>query len=206
MAGGASVVLGFIGMNKAEQASERAEALSAAELDFAMERYDDWKAIFGPLEENMADFYNNLTPEVLETAGLELQSEEFSKAREQAMTTLEQRGLTGSGLEADFTAKSNLTSAESRAKIRRDAPFKVAEMQQGFLNSNITEKSASMAGVSQTMSRNTNRAEQDAISMWDSSGRLLSTGLESYGRRSPTADEGTTESYSDNDYNEFDDF
>lgn len=68
---GASVVGSVIsGKSAKKQAAAAAEA-DKAELDFAKEQYQDWLDTYGDLQDNLAEYYNNLTPDTLEVQGLE---------------------------------------------------------------------------------------------------------------------------------------
>lgn len=166
-----------------------------AVLDFEKEKYQDWKDIYGDLEQNVADFYNNLTPDFLIGAGLEAEAKEFNTAKNNINATIAQRGLGGSGLETDVIAGAEVRSAENRAEIRREAPFKVAEAKQGFLSSNLAAKSAAERNISSAMVRsgdrqeryaqdNYNRAQDSASSLYESAGEILGAGLSYMGKQS----------------------
>lgn len=174
----------------AEQGRIAAEG-SAAQLDFEKEKYQEWKDIYGDVEQNLADFYENMTPDFLIGAGLQEEAKSFSTAQTNIKTSLAQRGLGGGGLEADLIAGQEIGSAENRAQIRRDAPLKVAEMKQNFLQPNLARKESGERSISQAMQsgaelqntlarEETRRRESDAASLWDSTGSILGAGLERY--------------------------
>lgn len=195
---GAAVVTGVMASDASDDASDAADARAASASDssadllaFEQEKYDDWKDIYGDVEQNLADFYENMTPEFLTSAGLEEEAKSFATAQTNIKTSLAQRNLGGSGLEADLIAGQEIQSAEKRAEIRRDAPLQVAEMQQNFLQPNLAAKQSGERAISSAMSSGASiqdsilsdsqaAAEADANSLWSSTGTLLSTGLESF--------------------------
>ncbi len=162
--------------------------------DRAMAR---WESIYGPLADNLSGFYKGLTASTFASAGLEELAKTFVENREAITTTLAQRGLGGGALEASLLAQQDIQNAESKATVRRDAPFKVAEAQQGFLAAIGGAPSASApnnpnapsgAGVSTAIANIGNAAAagynaqaalygQNANSLYSSAGSLLSTGL-----------------------------
>jgi len=201
---GAAVVSGVMASDASDKASDAAAAQgriaaegTAAQLAFEREKYEEWKDIYGDVEQNLADFYENLTPEFLITAGLEDEAESFSRAQTDMKTRLAQRGLGGAGLEAELIAKQEIGSAEKRAQIRRDAPLKVAEMQQSFLQPNLARKESGERAISRAMQsgsdlqnrlarEETARRESDASSLWGSTGSIISAGMERYANQPDT--------------------
>ena len=181
--------------DRAEDQNNKALALGDRELAFEEERwaeeqarYEEWKAIYGPIEENLGEFYSNLTPETYTAAGLEFNQVELDKANTQALETFAQRGLSSSGLTASTEQQSSRTAAENKAKIRFEAPFKVAKEKSDFLSQGNggpqygpTGANLSIAMGNQTdrATAQTDRAYANANSLWGSTGSLLSTGLNS---------------------------
>ena len=66
--GGAAI--GFVGSlvtsrsarRAAEGAGDAARDADAARLAFEQERYDEWKATYGPIEDQLAAYYETLSP------------------------------------------------------------------------------------------------------------------------------------------------
>lgn len=115
-------------------------AKSAKELlDFQKQIYGEQKEryerIYGQIETNLGNFYNSITPEILISTGLEDLSKEFDIAREEIGTFIAQRDFGGSGLEAKLFADVEVKEAESRAEVRKEAPFKIAKEKESFLRS-----------------------------------------------------------------------
>ena len=205
--------------DKAVDAQDRATAAGTVnqeeQLDFAYEqydeqlaRYDEWRAIYGPIEENLSEFYNNLTPDTFAAAGLEANASSFQKQKTQTLETLEQRGLGTSGITAAVENQSGLSKATADAKVRRDAPFKVAEAKTSFLSQGKGGPTLPPTGdVGNVMANDqvpgllqgeANRATSAANSLWGSAGNMLSTGVNYLAKnQAPSAASGTVKT----DYN-----
>lgn len=198
-----SAAVTYVGAEEAaditEQGNKDATALGYAQLDFSREQfeldneryerdYTRYMDIYGDIEENLGAFYENLTPETLAAAGLQEQAQTFAKAKEQITTNLAQRRIEGSGLEASIMSQAELKNAETKAKIRADAPIQVAQLQQGFVQGKGAQPQPpseanvlnSMQNLQSTIQSNANREAQTTASLYNSAGSLLSTGLQLY--------------------------
>ena len=168
---GAIVSVG-VGMIASKRASDKLQHAIDA-------RKDAWDALYGNVEQNLADYYNNLTPDKLIAAGIQAEELGFAESKKQLITRLAQRGLGGGGLEADLIAKGEIGSAERRAEIRATAEETVREQQSIYLQggeqekSNITEQKARIA-------------EQIAAAEQKSAMKLISVGAMAYGKKPTT--------------------
>lgn len=163
----ASVVGAVIANQGAKSAAKTAANAQNAQLDFDMQRYDDWQNIFGGLQENLSNYYSSIDPDYYVSAGLEA----FEKERENQMTrlneTLAQRGLKNSGIAATVGREDAISSAEARASIRREAPRQAREDQSRFLQIGMGQNPASsvsstLGNISQNASNASNAAQQAA--------------------------------------------
>lgn len=131
--GVASVAGAAMSASSANKASKRAASSANDQLAFEKAQYEDWQNIFGPIQENLSNYYQSLTPDYYEAAGLEA----FQKERDAQMTqlneSLAQRGLSTSGVQAAVERTNAIDTAQTRANIRREAPAKAAEEQSRFL-------------------------------------------------------------------------
>lgn len=168
------------------------------------ERYDQIESIFGPIEQNLGDFYNNLTADVFEAAGLTAQAETFKVAKQHFTTKMTQRGITGGAI-VQGAKEMEIENAKTKAGIRRDAPFQVADAKQSFLSQRPSAGSPAgpapqaptganvsnaYAGMQVTQQASADRAAASANSLYSSAGNLLMTGL-MYGAQNSAAG-GTT--------------
>ena len=187
--------------------------LEEEKLDFAYEqydeqlaRYDEWQAIYGPIEENLGEFYNQLTPETYTAAGLEYNQDAFQKTKTQTFETLAQRGLDTAGISAAVDTQLGLEKAKMDATTRRDAPFRVAQEKSNFLSQGkggptyapqgTVGNVLASSGTPAALQNEANIASANASSLWGSAGNMLSTGLQ-YGARNwpstPTANQGSVQ-------------
>jgi hypothetical protein len=104
-------------------------------------QYDRWNSIYGTLQENLGEFYNNLTPQMLSATNLQMRQREYQTAVDTVRKNFAQRGV-ASGAQSAIEAGMAMENAKARAQIRADAPFQVAEAQTGFLASTSNIRNA----------------------------------------------------------------
>lgn len=117
----------------ADRATAAASNAEAAQLAFAQEQYDEWKATYGGVEDQLANYYETLTPTMRITQGLEAHEKEMNRAKKQLEASFAQRGISMSGIAAQTRTEMAVSSAEERARIRAAAPLEVAKEKLGFL-------------------------------------------------------------------------
>ena len=184
--GGVVSVGGAIMSSKSASKDRRAaNNAEQAQLDFAKQQYDDWKAIYGPIEQNLADYYNNITPEYYETVGLEAIEAEYTVVREDLERSMAQRGLTSSALSTAVETDVGIEEAEAKAQVRRDAPRMAAEDKSRFLQiGKGSDPSSSLSNVlSQRSSCMRSRANQSSAAAGDAAANainVIGTGLSDY--------------------------
>lgn len=185
VAGAAIAAVGAIGgsiisSRASSKASKRAADAQDAQLSFDMERYDDWQNIFGGVQENLANYYNSISPDYYVAAGLEA----FEKEREAQMgklnETLAQRGLSNSGLAATVATENAISSAEARASIRREAPRQAREDQSRFLQIGMGQNPGS--SVSSTLGNIATNAQTQANQASQAAGQAMSSAISSTGK------------------------
>lgn len=125
---------------RAEQAQQSADNLSEKELEFAQKQYDDWKNLYGPLEQNLTDYYNKLSPSYIEARNLENYEKEKNVALKNIRENLAQRGISTSGISGYVETSTELAGAEARAQIRADAPMQAAKEKASFLSIGLGQK------------------------------------------------------------------
>ena len=188
-----------IGKVLSKRAADKQQHAIDAENDRARQeqkaKVDAWTELYGELEQNLADYYTNLTPDVLKATGLQDEAESFAKAKEQITTRIAQRGLGGSGLEADLLAKQEIGSAERKAEIRATAEETVRERQRSFLHGGEQEKrdlTQRGEAISDTAAQQRLQvAQQRSQAEQQSAMQLISTGAKAFGRQ-PTTTVGKT--------------
>lgn len=203
----ASFAKGVIDGNKsadrANSLSDRSLRIQEEQLEMAKEDRTRWNSIYGPIEDNMGEFFANLTPDYFASQGLEAYQKDF----QQQTTELQEYFAANeidSGTEADLMTKTQLQGARDKAKIRADAPFQVQEMKQKFLSLGVTQKSgvnASVANATNSLTSNLNQQSSIAANSanvgFDAASQGLSVLATEVDRRlnepKPTANEGAPE-------------
>lgn len=146
----------------ADRATDASSEATAAQLAFEQERYDDWNAVYGPLQENLANYYQNVTPDYYAAVGLEQFQKEYQTGLTRLNENLAQRGIDpSSGIQASLESQAELSAAETRASIRRDAPQQAAEDKSRFLQIGLGQNPAS--SVSGALSQSANMRQQNAL-------------------------------------------
>ena len=178
---GATVVTGVMGNVSANRARGDANAAAAAQLEFEQQRYDDWNAVYGPIQENLATYYANVTPEYYASVGLETFETQYQTALKRLDEDFAQRGIDPqSGIALSLRDQAELDAAETRAGIRRDAPRMAAQDQQNFLQ--IGMGSDPSNSMSQTLADQNRYAQQMSQNADIAAGRGWSNAISTVGR------------------------
>lgn len=138
VAGAAIGVAGTVYASKkassaAKKAGKAASNADAERLAFEREQWAEWQDTYGGIEDQLAAYYETLTPTYRITQGLEAHEKEMNRARTKISENLAQRGIATSGIAAQLTTEMEVASAEERARIRAAAPLEVAKEKLGFL-------------------------------------------------------------------------
>jgi hypothetical protein len=151
--------------NQAAKDADRAADSAAAQLEFEKEQYAEqkerWDATYGSVEENLADYYTNMTSDYYAVQGVEAFQAEQQAALTTVRETLAQRGLATSGTAAATEIASAVSQASGRAAIRAEAETKVNEQKLGFLSVGMGVKPTT-AGISNALTNQTSVASQTA--------------------------------------------
>lgn len=169
--GVASIAGSVISSRSASKAANKAASAEEAQLAFAMEQYDDWQNVFGPIQDNLSNYYQSLTPDYYEAAGLEAFQKERDAQLTQLRETLAQRGLATSGVSAALERSTAIDTAQTRANIRREAPSKVAEEKGRFLQIGMGQNPG--ASYSSALSQITQGRQQNAMLQSQAAGAAI---------------------------------
>lgn len=116
-----------------DRATQAASDAEAARLAFEQEQWDEWQATYGPVQDQLANYYETLTPTFRVTQGLEAHEKEMNRSLKKIEESFAQRGISTSGIAAQTRTELSVASAEERARIRAQAPLEVAKEKLGFL-------------------------------------------------------------------------
>lgn len=127
---------------------KNAQDLGQQQLDFQIQQYDDWKSIFGDVQDNLSKYYNTMTPETQAAVNLQGIQEEYQKSRQNLQRQLAQRGITDSGVMAEGLTQVDIARAQQAATARAMAPQQVAQQQASFLGLGLGQQGSLQAGIS----------------------------------------------------------
>ena len=183
--GVASVAGAAMSANASSKAAKSAAKSADNQLAFEQQRYEDWQNVFGPVQDNLSQYYQTITPAYYEAAGLEAFQKERDQQLEQLRTNLAQRGLNTSGVMAAVERSSAIDTAQTRANIRREAPAKAAEEQGRFLQIGMglnpgNSYSAALGQVAQQQQQNANLQQQAAGQAMSSAFNTVGSALSDY--------------------------
>ncbi|MDX9738851.1 MAG: tail fiber domain-containing protein [Candidatus Dojkabacteria bacterium] len=143
-------------------------AFQKEQLDFTKEQYADWEKAFGSIQENLGEYYNNLSGTKYTNRALAAEAQEYSRANTELNSMLAQRGMSGSGMEAAAKTALLSSSVQNRAIIRATADDTVAQQKMNFLGLGLGQGSAmlgTMAGQTGNIGNayNANMASQTQL-------------------------------------------
>lgn len=165
--------------NSADKAARYAAQSEANALAFSKEQYDDWKAIFGPIQTNLSNYYNSLTPDRIEAQG----KQAIELERDQWMSRIEEdfaaRGLSDSALASSAVSNVERQTAMAKAEVAATAPEKAAQQKLSFLSLGYGQNPAGM--VQQTLSNQAAGARSRANTAAEAAGQAIGTSVNTIG-------------------------
>lgn len=177
---GATIIGAGMQSRSASKATEAAEESSAEQLAFQREQYADWQEIYGPLQENLAEYYSELTPEFYEAVGLQDYQQELQQSISSIRESIAQSGVGDrSGIEQSLVAQAELAGAEERAEIRRDAERVTQEDKTRFLQIGLGQNPASSLG--QTLAQRSSTQQQIALQQQQAAGQATGQAVQAVG-------------------------
>lgn len=135
------------------------------EVRFQREQYGDWKRVYGSLQDNLGDYYNNLSADDLATTGLQAQQTEYQQFRQEFDKQAAQRGVADSKFIESQQLQMGAGNAMERARIRAQAPEQVAQQQLGFLGVGLGQ-GGQMLGINAQASATAVGAATNASNMF----------------------------------------
>ena len=117
----------------ANRAADRSYALTEDQLAFQRSQYEDWKGVYGDIQTNLGNYYNNLTANNWEAQNYEAIQQQYQKALSQVRQTLAQRGLDDSGVAAKAEIGFAEKMAQQKATVQANADQYVADKKMNFL-------------------------------------------------------------------------
>jgi len=178
---GGAVISSGVAAHSANKASKRASKASVKSLAFEQEKYDDWQGVYGPLQDNLASYYENVSPDYYAATGLETFEQQYQTALTRMDENLAQRGIDpSSGIAASLESQAELNAAETRAGIRQDAPRQAAEDKTRFLQIGLGQNPGS--SLSTALQNQASNLQQQAGYANQAAGQAISSGIQTIGR------------------------
>jgi hypothetical protein len=177
---GATVATGVMSSRSADRARGDAKDANDDAQAFEQQKLDDWNDTYGGLQDNLASYYNNLTPEFYETQGLEAFQKEQQVATERIQTSLAQRGIEDSGIAMAIEMQTEQAGAEERATIRAQAPGLAAEEQRSFLQVGLGQNPGE--SYSRSLANNASNANANAQASEAAAGQAIGSAISTVGR------------------------
>jgi len=150
-------VTNFQGQEAAAKASKEASDASMKmyedQLKFQQDQYNDWKDIYGSIQEQEADYIARYTGEDIVAQQLGQTSQEYQTAQKQLSQALAQRGISGSGIEAAGLTQLYGQEASQKANIRASQDSIAEQSRLNFLGLGLgqgTQMLGTQASVAQT--------------------------------------------------------
>lgn len=178
----------------AEKASDSADAAIASadanaqlqyktsqqQLAFQQQLHDEWQGIFGPVQENLSNYYQNLSADTLSSLGIQNIEKQYTQSRQNLDTALAKRGITDSG--ATVSGLSQLESARmlGKAEAQTNAPMQVAQAKLGFLNAGLGNQQAINSGISNAYTNQMNILGQQSTAQLNQANQYTSQAAQGY--------------------------
>lgn len=176
---GTAVLGAGMSANAASKASKAAAASEKASLDFAKQQYADWKAVFGPLQDNMASYYSNLTPGRVVAQGREAIELEKTQLMQRLDESFAARGLLDTTFEQATRQDVEMEAARQKAAVRANAPTAVAQEKMSFLTLGYGQNPAGM--TQQVLQQQANSSRLNANQQQQVAGQAMSNAVTTAG-------------------------
>jgi len=150
--------------NAQEDALEAQKDIANTQLAFNQQQYNDWKEVFGPIEQNLSEYYQELDPETYASQIKNQLEAQFSRARKLVDRTMSQRGIDDSGLSVAVSKDMNQELARQKAMGDQQARDIVEQKKLGFLGLGLGNQNALLANINSSYS-NMSAATSSALNM-----------------------------------------
>ena len=121
--------------------------MAQEQLAFSKEQYADWKSVYGDIQKNLGDYYENLSGDSMAAQQLSAQAREYADAYRKVNQQLAQRGISQSGVAAAQDVAMASQSANTRAGIRAGAEDMARTKQAGFLQLGLNSQASLLGNI-----------------------------------------------------------
>lgn len=135
------------------EAMDKQTELQGEALDFEMAKHEEWQSIFGDVQEQLSQYYEDYDADTIEALGVQNIEKEYATSKQNLTRSLAQRGISGSGTEAAALTALESQRALGAAGVRAAAPHQAMQAKEGFLSLGLGQGSdrSNVSGVLQNM-------------------------------------------------------
>ena len=116
----------------ADKAGKRASQAAATELEFSMQQYEDWQAIYGPIQDRLSNYFQTTTASTMAAPGLQELQRSVQQTQERINAQVNLGKIDATAAQA-LRSQAELQGARGKAEIRMQAPLQLAQAQQSFI-------------------------------------------------------------------------
>ena len=135
-------------MKQQQDAANRNQAqlqrMNSEQMNAAATQYNQYQEIYGGIEENLANYYQNLSPDLYSAQMKDSITKQYEQSSQNLSANLAARGIQGSGVEAAGMTQLESDRMMGNAQADIMAPQMVAE-QQGKFFSSVGQQQQQMA-------------------------------------------------------------
>ena len=168
-----SAVVGGVGSilagNAQADAMNKATNIQQQTLDFNRERYQDFKDVYGNLQEDTAEYFENLTGESISNKEKIAYQEAGQASIDKVRETLAQRGIDGSGLEGQLTSNIIYDTEIKKATSEATSEATAQAQKLNFLNIGLQQE----AKIANSIQQGTNNLANSAIAQGNNSATTI---------------------------------
>lgn len=153
---------------------------SMNQLQFQIEQQQKWEGIFGPIQDNLKNYYEALSPDTLIASGFQNIEAQYAQSRQNLDTALAKRGITNSGATVAGLSQLEMAKMLGKAEVQTNAPMQVAQQKLGFLNAGLGQQSGLTQGISNAYSNQMNVLGQQSTNLLNQSNQYSQQAAQGY--------------------------
>lgn len=154
--------------------------VSMEQLEFQKQQYSNWEDIFGPIQQNLSNYYKNLSSDTIASSGLQNIEQQYIASRQNLDTQLAKRGITNSGATAAGLTQLETARMLGKAQVQTNAPMIAAQQQSNFLAGGLGQQSQLQQGISNTYANQMNMFGQQSLNKQNMSNQYANQAAQAY--------------------------
>lgn len=164
----------------ADAAAQLQYEVSMEQLDFQKQQYSNWEDIFGPIQQNLSNYYKNLSSDTIASSGLQNIEQQYATSRQSLDQALAKRGITNSGATAAGLTQLETARMLGKAQVQTNAPMMAAQQQSNFLAGGLGQQSQLQQGISNTYANQMNMFGQQSLNKQNMSNQYANQAAQAY--------------------------